>query len=259
MSCQLCDVWRDVSDWGCRVVGPKFTKWWKVRWRTVIIKRCFWCNCLNPFTFILVQWNSATDKKLSFVHQISQPIKLSKKWFSTQNEPYYVMFQMRQTPNLADNLITEKACKSDVCTIFKTLYNVMPRFLLNFFTSNTFTRLENHTMCFEYWTVSEKYFTNLRSKIELFVSLWVSMFPPLPSNFILWWVICHRKLLFIKYSLRYFLKLITKCLGISKNLCPITNTLYLWALPLGAVNKLHNHFSAHFSPPTTKHKSAKEV
>ena len=39
-----------------------------------------------------------TGEKLSFVFQISQPPNTSQKWFSTQNVPFDVMFEVRQTP-----------------------------------------------------------------------------------------------------------------------------------------------------------------
>ena len=39
-------------------------------------------------------------QKLRDVFQISRPENIPKKWFSTQNEPYDVTFQMRLTPTM---------------------------------------------------------------------------------------------------------------------------------------------------------------
>ena len=47
-----------------------------------------------------------TYKKLSFVFEISQTLKMFKKWFSSQNEPNNAMFQMRKIPKIL-------ACKAE--------------------------------------------------------------------------------------------------------------------------------------------------
>ena len=40
------------------------------------------------------------DQKVRFLFQISQPTNIPQKWFSTQNEPLDVRFQMRLTPTM---------------------------------------------------------------------------------------------------------------------------------------------------------------
>ena len=40
------------------------------------------------------------DKKFKVVFQISWPEKIPQKWFSTQNGPLDVRFQMRVTPTM---------------------------------------------------------------------------------------------------------------------------------------------------------------
>ena len=40
------------------------------------------------------------DRKSRIVFEISRPANIPQKWFSTQNEPLDVRFQMRLTPTL---------------------------------------------------------------------------------------------------------------------------------------------------------------
>ena len=40
------------------------------------------------------------DQKSRIVFEISRPEKIPQKWFSTQNEPFNVRFQMRGTPTI---------------------------------------------------------------------------------------------------------------------------------------------------------------
>ena len=41
------------------------------------------------------------DQKFRVVFQISRPANIPQKWFSTQNEPLDVRFQMRLTPTMS--------------------------------------------------------------------------------------------------------------------------------------------------------------
>ena len=40
------------------------------------------------------------NRKSRIVFEISRPEKIPQKWFSTQNEPFNVLFQMRYTPTM---------------------------------------------------------------------------------------------------------------------------------------------------------------
>ena len=40
------------------------------------------------------------DEKFKILFQISQPINIPKKWFSTQNEPLDVRFPLKLTPTM---------------------------------------------------------------------------------------------------------------------------------------------------------------
>ena len=41
------------------------------------------------------------DQKSRIVFEISRPANIPQKWFSTQNEPLDVRFQMRLTPTMS--------------------------------------------------------------------------------------------------------------------------------------------------------------
>ena len=60
-------------------------------------------NIFSTFC-IFVSHGSQLRGKLKFwgmfLFQISQPTNISQKWFSTQNEPLGVRFQMRLTPTM---------------------------------------------------------------------------------------------------------------------------------------------------------------
>ena len=55
-----------------------------------------------------LHWKLMIDQKLRVVFQISRPENIPKKWFSTQNGPLDVSFQMRLTPNYRSFLFLEK-------------------------------------------------------------------------------------------------------------------------------------------------------
>ena len=52
------------------------------------------------------------DQKFRVVFQISQLANIPQKWFSTQNEPLDVSFQMRLTPTMDGSDFWEKTGKN---------------------------------------------------------------------------------------------------------------------------------------------------
>ena len=46
-----------------------------------------------------IHWKLIIDQKFRVVYQISRPLNIPQKWFSTQKEPLGVTFQMRLTTN----------------------------------------------------------------------------------------------------------------------------------------------------------------
>ena len=101
------------------------------------------------------------ELKISFVVQISQPLRMSQKLFCTQNNP--ICDVSYETDPTRAGLWQ----KHGMMFFAKSLihWNVVPRFLLNFFTNKTPKLLRtisieiwNHYVHFEYWTISEIYF-----------------------------------------------------------------------------------------------------
>ena len=58
------------------------------------------------------------DQKVRFLFQISQPTNIPKKWFSTQNEPLGVKFQMKLTPTIVSVYFFQKQTETMVGVSF---------------------------------------------------------------------------------------------------------------------------------------------
>ena len=65
-------------------------------------------NGNKSYLILNLHWKLMIDLKLRVDSQISRPANIPKKWFSTQNGPLDVSFQMRLTPNYRSFLFLEK-------------------------------------------------------------------------------------------------------------------------------------------------------
>ena len=72
--------------------------------------------------FLKINWKQAIDKKVSFIGQISQPIKESKKLSNTQDVPIYITFKMTET-NSCRAILMEKIRQKLKSNLLKTLLN----------------------------------------------------------------------------------------------------------------------------------------
>ena len=66
------------------------------------------------------------DRKSRIVFEISRPENIPKKWFSTQNEPLDVPFQMRRTANHGSFSFFEKSNRKHGATlkiVFKRMHH----------------------------------------------------------------------------------------------------------------------------------------
>ena len=62
------------------------------------------------------------DRKSRIVFEISRPENIPQKWFSTQNEPLDVSFQMRLTPTMdGSDFMKKKQAKTTVKSFKNTL------------------------------------------------------------------------------------------------------------------------------------------
>ena len=61
------------------------------------------------------------DRNSRIVFEISQPENIPQKWFSTQNEPLDVSFQMRLTPTMDGSDFLKKQAKTTVKSFKNTL------------------------------------------------------------------------------------------------------------------------------------------
>ena len=61
------------------------------------------------------------NQKSRIVFEISRPANIPQKWFSTQNEPLDVSFQMRLTPTMNDSEFWKKNRQKPQCNLLKTL------------------------------------------------------------------------------------------------------------------------------------------
>ena len=73
-----------------------------------------------------IHWKLIIYQNFRVVFQISQPGNIPQKWFSTQNEPLSVTFQMRLTPNHGNFSFFEKSNRKHGATL-KSVFKRMHR------------------------------------------------------------------------------------------------------------------------------------
>ena len=73
-----------------------------------------------------IHWKLIIYQNFRVVFQISRPGNIPQKWFSTQNEPLGVTFQMRLTPNHGNFSFFEKSNRKHGATL-KSVFKRMHR------------------------------------------------------------------------------------------------------------------------------------
>ena len=69
------------------------------------------------------------DQKFSTIFQISEPTNIPQKWFSTQNVPLDIRFQMRLDPNHVGFFISGKMKHKLWNSILQRFKEIAPQFL----------------------------------------------------------------------------------------------------------------------------------
>ena len=72
------------------------------------------------------------DQKVTVLFQISQPANIPQKWFSAQNGPLDVRFQMRLNPNRVGFSIFGKIEQKPWHNVLNCFKKIAPHFLPNF-------------------------------------------------------------------------------------------------------------------------------
>ena len=67
------------------------------------------------------------DRKSRIVFEISRPENIPQKWFSTQNEPFDVSFQMRLTPTMEASDFWRNLAKTTVQSFLNTFSLIFPK------------------------------------------------------------------------------------------------------------------------------------
>ena len=87
-------AWNDHRTRPFWYINPKkFNRFHKIFIISVVFYFLFW-------KYTKIQWKLMIDKKFRDCFQISRLANIPKKWFSTQNGPLDIRFQMRLTPTM---------------------------------------------------------------------------------------------------------------------------------------------------------------